>query len=81
MTTTRTLAELAADLDDATRQFAEADRAERAAQQDAANAKNRLNEAQKAFDATVNAMRNGAPFGTIWHRQPHERVAERGGCL
>jgi len=66
--TTKNLSELEADLAEATRAFANAESNERAARIAETNARNRLNELQKAFDDRVAEIKGKAPRDTDWNR-------------
>lgn len=68
--TEKTLQELVADVEAATREYVEADKRESAARAAEVDAVNRLNNAQKALDAYVDGLRSRAPRGSDWKRPP-----------
>lgn len=68
--TEKTLQELVADVERATREYEEASKRASAANSAECDAVNRLNEAQKALDAYVDGLRSRAPRGSDWKRPP-----------
>jgi hypothetical protein len=67
----------AAELSEASEAYLTAEAAEREARMRATEARNRLNDAQKAFDAAVTKLRDSSPAGSDWKRGPVEAVAPR----
>jgi hypothetical protein len=68
----------AAELSEASEAYLTAEAAEREARMRATEARNRLNDAQKAFDAAVTKLRDSSPAGSDWKRGSSvEAVAPR----
>lgn len=72
----KTLADLQVELDAAMTFHAECEVEESVARKNMTEATNRLNIAQKEFDARVEEMRSKAPWNTNWHskRNPGQPV-------
>jgi hypothetical protein len=69
----KTLQELTQELDDADQALQAAQLRSGHARREETEATNRLNEAQKAFDARVSEMRKTSPHGSDWHTKVHSR--------
>ncbi len=67
------LAVLATAVKEATEHHRACTERERAASSETTAAVNRLNGAQRAFDAAVEKLRAEAPWNTDWHAQRHDR--------
>lgn len=70
---TRTLAELVTALENARARFEDDDDAAKTASRSRTNSLTALNEAQKAFDAEVVRLRQGAPSESDWARNQGRR--------
>jgi hypothetical protein len=62
-------------LDEAREKYNEAERREKEASRDEINARNRLNEAQKAFDAAVAEVKANPPWNSEWHQSTKRGAA------
>lgn len=69
-----TLAELEGNLTAATENHKKCAEAERIAQANLTDARNRLNKAQKALDEGVERLKAAAPWNTDWHSQRQQKV-------
>lgn len=68
MSVDKTISDLFAELEAATAEHKDAERAESAARSTLTAATNRLNAAQKAVDAHMKKLRESAPWNTDWKR-------------
>ncbi len=68
MAVEKKVAELFAELEAATEQHKDAERAESQARSVLTDATNRLNQAQKAVDEHMKKLRSSAPWNTDWKR-------------
>jgi chromosome segregation ATPase len=76
---TRRLSDAAIDLERMSKAWAEADQAERMARNRTTDARNKLNEAQKALDQIYAEMRQAAPSGSDWKAHRHIGYTEPHG--
>jgi hypothetical protein len=72
---TKKLADLVAELDEATEALKSAQQSEQIARQHTTSARNRVNNLQKQIDAEVSERRKAAPWDTDWHSRHRAKAA------